>query len=502
MKEFFWGVSQSAFQFEMGDIFHRNIDTRSDWWTWVRDPINLKTGLVSGDLPEEGINNYELYPLDHSLAKGLGLNAYSLSVEWSRIFPCPTYGVEVEYETDGNGLIKAIKITKDHLEELDRIANRKEVEHYREVLLNLKKLGFKVFLTLIHYSLPVWLHDPVESRERNLENENNGWVNQRAVLELAKFAAYMAYRFGDLIDMWATFNEPAVMVELGYLAPYSGFPPGVSNPIGAKKAIINIVNAHARAYDAIKQFSGKDARVGIIMNNIHTTYPKDPDDPRDVKAAEMSNFFNSGFVLEAITKGNLNAEFDMETMTKVPHLKGLDWIGMTYYSRDVVTHSEVRFKEIPITAFKGVPGYGYSCLPNTLSADGRYVSELGWEVFPEGLYNSLEAASAHGLPIYIMENGVADSKDILRPYFIAAHVAQVERAIESGIDVRGYFHWSLLDNYEWGMGFGMRFGLYKVDLITKERIPRKESVNLYREIVKNNGLTRRIRENYLGGGKP
>ncbi len=229
MKEFFWGVSQSAFQFEMGDIFHRNIDTRSDWWTWVRDPINLKTGLVSGDLPEEGINNYELYPLDHSLAKGLGLNAYSLSVEWSRIFPCPTYGgVEVEYETDGNGLIKAIKITKDHLEELDRIANRKEVEHYREVLLNLKKLGgFKVFLTLIHYSLPVWLHDPVESRERNLENENNGWVNQRAVLELAKFAAYMAYRFGDLIDMWATFNEPAVMVELGYLAPYSGFPPQV-----------------------------------------------------------------------------------------------------------------------------------------------------------------------------------------------------------------------------------------------------------------------------------
>ncbi|MDV3103626.1 beta-galactosidase BgaS [Thermococcus waiotapuensis] len=495
--EFLWGVSQSGFQFEMGDRFNRNLDTRSDWWYWARDPVNLKKELVSGDLPEEGINNYELYPLDHSLAKELGLNAYSLNLEWSRIFPCPTYGVEVDYELDGNGLIKRVKITRETLRKLDGIADKNEVHHYTRVLTNLKKLGFKVALTLTHYTHPIWLHDPIESRDTNLQNERNGWVSQKSVLEFAKFAAYLAYKFGHLVDIWATFNEPMVMVELGYLAPYSGFPPGVVNPQSAKQAIINIINAHARAYDAIREFE-KEAPIGIIANNVGTSYPKDPNDPEDIKAAQMTDFFHSGLMLQALTKGDLNIEFDMETTIKVPHLERLDWIGITYYSREVVAHSEPKFPEIPITGFKGVPGYGYSCPPNELSKDGYPVSDIGWEVYPEGIYNSIKAASEYGKPVYIMENGIADSKDVLRPHFIASHVAYIERALESGFDVRGYFHWALTDNYEWAMGFRMRFGLYSVDMITKERIPRKESVGVYREIVGNNGVTERIRREYLG----
>jgi len=181
-------------------------------------------------------------------------------------------------------------------------------------------------------------------------------------------------------------------------------------------------------------------------------------------------------------------------------LKRLDWIGMTYYSREVVAHSEPKFQEIPITAFKGVPGYGYSCPPNELSADGHPVSDLGWEVYPEGIYNSIKAASSYGKPVYIIENGIADSKDILRPYFIASHIAYIERAVEAGFNVDGYFHWALTDNYEWAMGFRMRFGLYAVDMITKERIPREESVRVYREIVENNGITGRIEKKYLRGG--
>ncbi|ACS89390.1 beta-galactosidase BgaS [Thermococcus sibiricus] len=496
-KEFLWGVAQSGFQFEMGDRFNRHLDIRSDWWKWVRDPTNLKKGLVSGDLPEEGINNYELYPIDHLLAKKLGANAYSLNLEWSRIFPCATYGIDVDYELDSNGLIKEVKITKEVLEELNNIANIEEVEHYMSVLSNLKKMGFKVFITIVHYTHPLWLHDPIESRETNLKNERNGWVNQRSIIEFTKFAAYLAYKFGHLVDMWTTFNEPMVMVELGYLAPYSGFPPGVISPENAKKAIINIINAHARAYEAIKNFS--KAPVGIIANNVGTSYPKDPNNPKDVKAAEMVDFFHSGLLLKALTEGELNAEFDMETMLKVPHLKRLDWIGMTYYSREVITHSEPKFKEIPITAFKGVPGYGYSCPPNESSLDGHPVSDIGWEVYPEGIYNSIKAASSYGKPIYIMENGIADSKDLLRPYFIASHIDYIEKAIEEGFDVRGYFHWALTDNYEWAMGFRMRFGLYVVDMITKERIPRKESVGVYREIIENDGITDRIRKEYLRG---
>lgn len=496
-KEILWGVGQSGFQFEMGDKLNRNLDTRSDWWKWVRDPENVKKGLVSGDLPEEGINNYELYSIDHALAKELGLNAYSLNIEWSRIFPCPTYGVEVDYELDGNGLIKDVKITDEALQELDSMANREEVEHYRDVLTDLRKLGFKVVLTLNHFVNPIWLHDPVESRRMNLKNEKNGWVSQKAVIEFVKFAAYIAWKFGDFVDMWATFNEPMVVVELGYLAPYSGFPPGVSNPEGAKKAILNLINAHSRAYDAVKKFSDKP--VGIISNSVGVSYPHDPSDPRDVKAAEMSDFFHSGLFLSAINYGKLNIEFDMETMVDVPHLKRNDWIGITYYSREVVKYSEPRFKEIPITAFKGVRGYGYSCEPDETSLDGNPVSDIGWEVYPRGLYDSIEKANSYKKPVYVMENGVADSRDVIRPYFIAAHVAEVENAINSGLEVGGYFHWSLTDNYEWALGFRMRFGLYSVDLITKDRIPRKKSVSVYREIVENNGLTDRIRNTYLKG---
>jgi beta-galactosidase len=108
-QNFAWGVVQSAFQFEMGDPLRRFLDTRTDWWYWVRDSFNIKNDLVSGHLPEDGINNYGLYEIDHHLAKGLGLNAYQLTIEWSRIFPCPTFHVEVDFERDSYGLIKKIK---------------------------------------------------------------------------------------------------------------------------------------------------------------------------------------------------------------------------------------------------------------------------------------------------------------------------------------------------------------------------------------------------------
>jgi len=175
---FLWGVSVSPFQFEMGDRLRRFIDPNTDWWWWVRDPSNISKKLVSGDLPEDGINYAELYKLDHSLAKDLGLNAYRLSIEWSRIFPCSTRHIEVDVERDGLGLIKDVRITKDVLEQLDEVANEDAVAFYRDIIKDLRMRGFKVIVNLSHFTIPIWLHNPIKARDTNLRRGPLGTVSE------------------------------------------------------------------------------------------------------------------------------------------------------------------------------------------------------------------------------------------------------------------------------------------------------------------------------------
>lgn len=480
MPEFAWGVVQSAFQFEMGDPLRRFIDTRTDWWHWVRDPFNIKNDLVSGHLPEDGINNYGLYEIDHQLAKDMGLNAYQITVEWSRIFPCPTFGVEVDFERDSYGLIKRIKITKETLKELEGLANLREVKHYREVLGNLKKLGFSTFVTLNHQTQPIWLHDPIEVRQNFEKARAKGWADERAIIEFAKFAAFAAWKLGELVDFWATFDEPMVTVELGYLAPYVGWPPGILNPKAAKAVIINQLVGHARAYDVVKAFSDKP--VGIILNII-PAYPRDPKDPKDVKATENYDLFHNRIFLDGVNEGKVDLDFD-GNYTKINHLKRNDWIGDNYYTREVIRYTEPKYDELPIINFVGTEGYGYSSEPNSVSKDNNPTSDFGWECFPQGMYDSIMIGNEYGKPVYITENGIADSRDLLRPKYIREHVAKMFEAIRAGADVRGYFHWALTDNYEWAMGFKIKFGLYEVDPISKQRIPRPKSIETYKKIVR------------------
>jgi beta-galactosidase len=131
-----------------------------------------------------------------------------------------------------------------------------------------------------------------------------------------------------------------------------------------------------------------------------------------------------------------------------------------------------------------VPNYGFACQPDAKSADGLPTSDLGWEIYPEGLVESLRAMKIYEKPLYVTENGIADKRDVLRPSFITEHLKVLERAVsEEKIDVRGYFHWSLTDNYEWAKGFDPKFGLYSVDLETKSRKSRK-SAETYKEIIK------------------
>ena len=500
-ENFLWGASESGFQFEMGDRLRRFIDPNSDWWCWVRDPKNISNKIVSGDLPEDGINYAELYKNDHVIAKELGLISYRIGIEWSRIFPCSTHHVEVDVERDGLGLIKEVKINSEVLQRLDGLANKEAVSFYRELINDLRKKGLKVIVNLSHFTLPIWIHHPIMARDTNLEKGAKGFVDENFVIEFTKYAAYIAWKLGDIVDMWSTFNEPLVPVELGYLMPFVGHPPGVHNPKGAKLALINLVVAHARAFDAIKKWdrvrADKESSSPSAIGVIHNIIPAYPLSEQDMEGAESYNYFHNTLILDAWTRGVFDLELDGKSASRQAHLSNkIEWIGLNYYTRIVVKKSKPKYEELSAIKFEGVEGYGYACSPSGVSKDGRPCDESGWELYPEGLLRSLEIVKEYGLPIYITENGAADIEDRYRPLYITSHIASVEKALSEGINVKGYFHWALTDNYEWSEGFRMKFGLYEVDLITKARKPRK-SAYIFKKIIANKGLTEDLKETYL-----
>jgi beta-galactosidase len=167
----------------------------------------------------------------------------------------------------------------------------------------------------------------------------------------------------------------------------------------------------------------------------------------------------------------------------------LDWLGVNYYTRFMIKGK----KSLLAKLFAGIPtvpeivqNYGFACQPNANSADGRPTSDLGWEIFQEGLLEALKAMAKYERSLYVTENGLADAEDTLRPKFIEDHLKILEKAInEEKIDVRGYFHWALTDNYEWAKGFKMKFGLFAVELKSKKR-KRRKSAETYKKIIEAN----------------
>jgi len=502
---FLWGASEAGFQFEMGDHLGKALDANTDWYKWVHDPANIQRRVVSGDLPEDGIDYWHLFASDHDMAKSFGMNTYRIGVEWSRVFPKSTADVHVGVEKFSDGTVSKVDIDQTDLDALVRIANDEAIEHYRTIMDDLRSKDFKVIVCLNHFTLPIWIHDPIEVRDSKLRRGPRGWYDTETIVEFAKFAALVASKLGDKVDMWATFNEPMVVAEEGYLESESGFPPGINMDIPAAKRVArNMVNAHARAYDAIKEFdtqradndSPSAAWVGVIHNMI-PTQPLDPSNHLDQEASDLMDRIHNRLFVEATVSGwfdsNLNGVRDRgET---IPHLSNkLDWLGVNYYTRYVVKGTS----SILAKLFAGlqvmpspVKGYGYACEPKSASLAGRPTSEFSQELYPEGLGQSLIEASEFGRPMYITENGTADSDDSYRPTYLLEHLKVAERLLdEKKIDLRGYLHWSLTDNYEWAQGFRMKFGLASVDLKTKARKARK-SAGLFKQIVEQ-GTTERI----------
>ena len=368
--------------------------------------------------------------------------------------------MDVEKDEDGN--IVAVDVPERAIEEMEKLADMKALEHYREIYSDWKGRGKVFILNLYHWPLPLWLHDPIAVRRLGPDRAPSGWLDERSVVEFVKFAAFVAYHLNDLVDMWSTMNEPNVVYEQGYTRPNSGFPPGYLSFESSTKAARNMAQAHARAYDVIKEHS--KAPVGLIYSFVwHDALNKEAEDI--VKEIRKRHY---DFVT-AVHSGSSGL------LGERPDMKGkLDWIGVNYYTR-VAYRMNNGSIEVP-------PGYGYMCERGGFAKSGRPASDFGWEIYPEGLENILkDLHRIYGLPLMVTENGIADAADRYRPYYLVSHLKAVHSAMEAGADVRGYLHWSLTDNYEWAQGFRMRFGLVHVDFETKKRYLRPSAL-VFREI--------------------
>lgn len=460
-KSFRFGFSTVGVQHEMGLSGSEFV---SDWTLWLHDPENIVAGLVSGDRPEDGPAYWNLFYEDNTRAASIGMDAAWFTIEWARIFPKPTLEVKTPVEKSEDNILN-VSIDLEHIKTLEKMANKNALNHYRRILEDWKSRDGLVIVNLFHWSIPPWLHDPVKVRKLGPDRAPSGWLDSRTVVEFAKFAAYISHELDDLVDAWYTMNEPEVVASLGYVSVKSGFPPGYLDLNCYELVRKHMAEAHARAYDAVKLFSKKP--IGIVESVADWV----PLREEDVDAAEKG-FEHNVWPFDAAFKGVLNG-------LEREDLKGrLDWIGLNYYTRNVVIKEETR------PGYTTISNYGYWCTPGGVSNDGRPCSDFGWEVYPEGLYRVLDKIwKRYGVPIYVTENGVADAADKLRHHFIVAHLYQAYRALEKGIDVRGYFHWNLTDNLEWARGYSMRFGLFQVDFKTKKRYARPSAL-VFREIAR------------------
>jgi beta-glucosidase len=295
------------------------------------------------------------------------------------------------------------------------------LDEYRQILGALRDAAIEPMVTLHHFTLPAWLA------------RAGGVFSADFPERLGRFGRTVAASLGDLCRLWITINEPNVLAAHAYLLGV--WPPGKRSPWLAWRAQDRLLAAHQAAYRAIKA-SRPDGLVGVA-HHLRVVEPERSVRADAYAARAFRGLFNDPFALAVCKAGTQ------------------DFFGINYYSRDVVRFSPHHAGELFLQ--RTVPP----------AAD---VSDLGWEIYPEGLGIVVrEWARRSGLPVYVTENGVADAADRKRAAFITAHLRELLAALDDGVDVRGYFHWSLLDNFEWAEGYGPRFGLAAVDYATLER---------------------------------
>jgi beta-galactosidase len=458
-----------------------NVDRHSDWWAWTHDPKNIANGTVTHDRPERGPGFLARYGTDIDLAAHkLHLNAFRLGIEWSRIFPRST--------------------RKAHgLRALDKLANHSALARYRAILERIRADGMTPWVTLHHYSLPRWIHDPIAARDAFAKVGPNdppptgfgpsGWLDRSTVTEFHKYADYLAWKLGDLVDNWMTINEPIVQVANGYVnipGVAAGFPPGARSFTAAATVLKHLEDANKTAYDAIKAHD-HTARVGIVQNMVAFT-PANPASARDVSATRHADYIFNRLFLDAALKGNRDNNLDgrIESGEHHPRLAGkADFIGVNYYFRGRVTGLPGPLTpRIPVLDFLPATTYRSTTAPNAPKCPTTCSGNQGSEIYPAGFRQVLKEAGRYGRPVFVTENGIGTSDDGQRRAYLRSHLRAMHDAMRAKeADVRGYFHWSLVDNFEWNLGYGSHFGLYRFDPQTLRLTPRP-STRVYARVAR------------------
>jgi beta-glucosidase len=353
----------------------------------------------AGVLPHrsgDACDSWNRWADDIRLLQEMGLNSYRFSVEWARIEPDPG--------------------------RFDQTA----LDAYRRMLAAMHAAGIEPLVTLHHFTNPVWLAD------------RGGWASSEVVPRFAAYADRVSRSLGDLVRWWVTINEPSILGLKSYIeGSWPPFRPW--DPRGYLRLLRYSARAHVAGRQALK--ANRSDSLASIAFALWPMQPRRWWSPIDQVIARVGDW---GWQGRALNRS----------------LPALDWIGVNYYSRNVV-------------------GWPW---PRAPLADAAARTDFGWEIYPQGLYDVLRRVGRYGKPVVITENGIADADDNQRPAYLVAHLQQAQRAISAGVDLRGYMHWSLLDNFEWAAGYSQRFGL-----ATRARVLRP-SGHLYATIARANEL--------------
>lgn len=327
-----------------------------------------------------------------------------------------------------------LSIEWSRIEPQEGVFVESEIEHYVKVLKYLKSLNIKVMLTLWHFTLPKWVKDL------------GGWENGQTTKYFEQFVKKVAPEIAQYVDFWVTINEPGVYTYQTYVI--RNWPNSKKSLWGMIKTTLNLASAHRKVYRFLHS-SWPQKSIGIA-NNIESFEPYH----------KHSLIEQASVVISDLAVNHL-----FYFLSRGTH----DFLGINYYFH-------LRFK------------HGPAFLPQVvdISEQSRDISDLGWEVYPEGIFDVLTDLS-DDLPIYITECGIASTNDDRRNRFLITYLSEVYRAIQAGVKVRGFFYWSLIDNFEWHLGFEPRFGLIEVDYESQQRIIRP-SAKVYTEIIKHNGI--------------
>jgi len=427
-KDFVFGVATSAYQIE--GATEEGGRTASIWDTFSREPGNIHND-DNGDI---ACDHYHLWKQDIEMIHGLGVDAYRLSISWPRILP-----------QDGQ-------------------VNPQGLKFYQQIIEECTSLGLKVYVTLYHWDLPQYLED------------KGGWLNRETAYKFAEYADVVSRYFGDKIDVYTTLNEPYVSAFLGYR--WGEHAPGIKGDKEGYIAAHHLLLGHGLAMPVLRK-NAPGSQHGIVFN----ATPYYPLRDKDLNAANLCDAENYHWFIDPVLKGEYPVEIarryylDMEMVHRGDMeiiAAAVDYIGINYYTRSVVRYTENGDIEV-------------------VKQTDKEHTFIGWEIYPRGLTDLLVRLKQRysNLPdLYITENGAAgddhcvsgEVNDEQRVRYFQGHLEAVDASMRSGVPVKGYFAWSLMDNFEWAFGYRQRFGMVHVDYKTQKRTL-KQSAIAYRNML-------------------